>query len=1064
MTVTRTIKTRLAIEGEAEYQSKMKQCSEAIRETSSVLDLVTAKYADNANSMEALTEKGKVLERMYDQQQDKVKLASDALENARKAQDGFAKNIIETKEKLADAEKQMQEYAEAGENSGEAYDALNKEIEELRKQLEDSEKMYDKATSGVTKWQTEVNKAEAAMYKTGDALRKNNEALEQIGENAEDAGEAVGGMGEDFNLSSLSVGALIDKVKGINPVVGAATTAIIAAGKAAYDFAETYQDMASVIGKATGALGDDLYELTDIAYAAAARVDATLDEVAAATGEINTRYGLIGKELEDMTALFANFADVNNTDIVGAVQNVSKIMRNYGVATQDTMRVMDMLTVAAQKSGISFGSLASQLLNGKAQFMEFGYTLEESIALIGMAELEGLNLNSMLAGFRTAATQAAKAGKDLPRMLDDTIDAIKEAATEQEALNIATEAFGTRAAQEMLLAIRSGRFEIDEWITALEESEGVMEATGDATDTFGDKWQQLKNRITAGVVEIRKEFEHLSGATADALTTSEESYAAAVESYEKQSTHIEASATVVERYVMRLKELEEQGVNTAEQQAEYNKLIEQIRALMPDLNIEIDKQTGLLKDGADALLENVAAWKEYAQMQAAQEFKTDTQQAYINALREEKELRLQRTMLLQQEAQAQAAYDAELAKYQDELNAINEATRKNGDAARGYSSRLQQINNALSPFARDLSDVQDQIEDVDKALETNAETLKQTEEAVDALDKSYSDLNDGLGDADGLQAAEAELDNYILALEEASAQGIAAMEALQLEYDEAYAAAYASIDGQLAKWKEFADITAEDANAAVENINKALDSQIKFLEQYTENFNSLMSRDIEGIDLLAEKLADGSEESAAILAGLSEMTDEEIEEIVDKLADVEEGKQKFADEIALMQTDYEERMLKIQEDTQAAMDEIILKMEEAAEPARIAGVNTGAAFNEGLASKLEEARQIAAEFKGIFDGISEGLGEMKSAAGKATGHSHASGLYSVPYDEYPAILHQGERVLTAAEARIYNEQEKRGGNTDNSKTVNVGDIVINGDASERKTVRAVERALRRAVR
>lgn len=48
-------------------------------------------------------------------------------------------------------------------------------------------------------------------------------------------------------------------------------------------------------------------------------------------------------------------------------------------------------------------------------------------------------------------------------------------------------------------------------------------------------------------------------------------------------------------------------------------------------------------------------------------------------------------------------------------------------------------------------------------------------------------------------------------------------------------------------------------------------------------------------------------------------------------------------------------------------------------------------------------------------------------------HSYASGLGRVPYDNYPAVLHQGERVLTAAEARSYN----RGGG-------GVIQIVMNG--------------------
>lgn len=32
-------------------------------------------------------------------------------------------------------------------------------------------------------------------------------------------------------------------------------------------------------------------------------------------------------------------------------------------------------------------------------------------------------------------------------------------------------------------------------------------------------------------------------------------------------------------------------------------------------------------------------------------------------------------------------------------------------------------------------------------------------------------------------------------------------------------------------------------------------------------------------------------------------------------------------------------------------------------------------------------------------------------------HTHAFGLNRVPYDDYPALLHEGERVLTASEAR-----------------------------------------------
>jgi hypothetical protein len=42
-----------------------------------------------------------------------------------------------------------------------------------------------------------------------------------------------------------------------------------------------------------------------------------------------------------------------------------------------------------------------------------------------------------------------------------------------------------------------------------------------------------------------------------------------------------------------------------------------------------------------------------------------------------------------------------------------------------------------------------------------------------------------------------------------------------------------------------------------------------------------------------------------------------------------------------------------------------------------------------------------------------------NGGGSSGGHGFANGLWSVPWDGYPAILHRGERVLTARENRNY---------------------------------------------
>ena len=64
-------------------------------------------------------------------------------------------------------------------------------------------------------------------------------------------------------------------------------------------------------------------------------------------------------------------------------------------------------------------------------------------------------------------------------------------------------------------------------------------------------------------------------------------------------------------------------------------------------------------------------------------------------------------------------------------------------------------------------------------------------------------------------------------------------------------------------------------------------------------------------------------------------------------------------------------------------------------------------------------------------------------AGLARSYGRAMGQGTVPYDGFPALLHQGERVLTASEARA----QDRGGGV----TVSIGSVTVGGGAGELDT-------------
>lgn len=114
-----------------------------------------------------------------------------------------------------------------------------------------------------------------------------------------------------------------------------------------------------------------------------------------------------------------------------------------------------------------------------------------------------------------------------------------------------------------------------------------------------------------------------------------------------------------------------------------------------------------------------------------------------------------------------------------------------------------------------------------------------------------------------------------------------------------------------------------------------------------------------------------------------------------------------------------------------------------------AGIFTGdwKRFWNGLKKVLKSIiGAIKKVISGFFDWISEGIknafdklkelgkksaeiqAERKSGSRSTTGGNkrkvkgYANGLMYVPYDGFPAILHKGERVLTAEESKAYNEQ------------------------------------------
>lgn len=81
-----------------------------------------------------------------------------------------------------------------------------------------------------------------------------------------------------------------------------------------------------------------------------------------------------------------------------------------------------------------------------------------------------------------------------------------------------------------------------------------------------------------------------------------------------------------------------------------------------------------------------------------------------------------------------------------------------------------------------------------------------------------------------------------------------------------------------------------------------------------------------------------------------------------------------------------------------------------------AGQRKGQEYSKGLAATIRQAAAVAYASMPTLNNAGTSNTVMQTG-GYLPGRGYAFGLDRVPYDEYPALLHEGERVLTASQAR-----------------------------------------------
>lgn len=308
-------------------------------------------------------------------------------------------------------------------------------------------------------------------------------------------------------------GAIGGAAVGIAAAAGAALVgATIAVGKAAWDMGQEYDSALDAIINGTGASGEALDAMGQSVRnlkTSAAGLGVGMEQIGATMAEVNTRTGATGSELEKLTGDILQFSRLTGTDSVQNVQLLTRTMGDWGVSMEDSGDLLDTIYGAGQAFGIGIDSLAGKLVQFGAPLRQMGFSLEESAAMLGKWEKEGVNTELVIGSLRIAAGKFARENVPLQDGLRQTMAAIKGAATESEGLAIAMDVFGARAGPDMAAAIREGRFELDEAIATLQGTQGSLGDAAERTIGFQESWDIAMAKMSDALIPLGAKMEDL---------------------------------------------------------------------------------------------------------------------------------------------------------------------------------------------------------------------------------------------------------------------------------------------------------------------------------------------------------------------------------------------------------------------------------------------------------------------------------------------------------------------------------------------------------------------------
>ena len=441
------ITTFVGIEGEREYKKALSEIAQEMRVTSSEAKALTATYADNADSLEALQAKDEQLRKELDQQKQKLAVMQQAYENARDTIDDNGKAASE--------------------------------------------------------WAVKINNTRAAIINSERAIRQNNEAMQAAIADTNEYGESISDLRAEamdkldkslsvvkskldlqaatYREDAKSVEALTAKGKLLNEMYGYQRTRVD-------ELAAQYDEAVAASGKmdaATLSLEDELTKAQTALQNAQNAVDdnaAALEEAQKPTDEL----------AEKTKALEANSGKLGDT-VANMADKIGVVLPEGAKKATDALNLVDGSTIALVGTSVKLVKGLMDCSVAAAKNADSLITLSSQTGL-SVERLQELQYASELVD--VSIDQIADALKSMIGTMKDATSGTGDAAEAYKRLGVrVTDAQGN---------LRDSNEVFEEIIRRLSEVKNPTERAALAMKIFGEEAGRLNPLIEDGGKKLKQ--------------------------------------------------------------------------------------------------------------------------------------------------------------------------------------------------------------------------------------------------------------------------------------------------------------------------------------------------------------------------------------------------------------------------------------------------------------------------------------------------------------------------------------------------------------------------------